>query len=114
MKSDSTQQAAFQYMIAVYNGNAVFGASIQEALAKLFPAFRTDVGDIVGATPTDEEPPDEGEEPTGDQTVEELLAQAQELFLQADEALPDFARYAELTQQARDLVAQALALAEQG
>lgn len=114
VKSDSTQQAAFQYMIAVYNGNAVYGTSIQEALAKLFPAFRTDVGDIVGAEPTEEEPAEGGEEPVGDRTVDELLTQAQDLFEQADEALPDFARYAELTQQARDLVAQALELANQG
>lgn len=114
VKSDSTQQAAFQYMIAVYNGNAVFGSSIQEALAKLFPAFRTDVGDIVGATPTDEDEPDQEGQPTDTRTVDELLTEAQELFRQADEALPDFARYAELNQQARDLVAQALELADAG
>jgi uncharacterized membrane protein (UPF0182 family) len=112
VKSDSTQQAAFQFMVAVYNGNAVFGSSIQEALAKLFPAFRTDVGDIVGSAPTVE--PTDPDQPPSDQTVEELLAEAQDLFRQADEALPDFARYDELTRQARELIAQALELAGTG
>ena len=114
LRSDATQQASFQFMIVVYNGNAVYGTSIQEALAKLFPTFRTDIGDIVGATtPDDGETP---ESPVGDQTIDELLTQAQELFTQADQALakspPDFATYAEKSQQARDLVAQALDLAD--
>lgn len=116
LRSDATQQASFQFMIVVYNGNAVYGTSIQEALAKLFPTFRTDIGDIVGATP-----PDDGgetpETPTGGQTIDELLTQAQDLFTQADAALakspPDFATYAEKSQQARDLVAQALDLADE-
>ena len=114
LRSDATQQASFQFMIVVYNGNAVYGTSIQEALAKLFPTFRTDIGDIVGATtPDDGETP---ETPVGEQTIDELLTQAQELFTQADQALakspPDFATYAEKSQQARDLVAQALDLAD--
>jgi hypothetical protein len=45
---------------------------------------------------------------TGTSTPAELLAQADELFRQADEALPDFAKYDELTKQARALVEQAL------
>ncbi len=64
-------------------------------------------------TPDDGETP---ESPVGDQTIDELLTQAQELFTQADQALakspPDFATYAEKSQQARDLVAQALDLAD--
>jgi hypothetical protein len=41
-------------------------------------------------------------------TPAELLARADELFREADEALPDFAKYAELTAEARELVRQAL------
>jgi len=37
-----------------------------------------------------------------------MLKQADALFAQADAALPDFAKYAELTAQARALVKQAL------
>jgi hypothetical protein len=107
VRSDATQQASLQYTIAVYNGNAAFGSSIEEALAKLFPGFRTDIGDIIGTEVPTEEPDPGGETPTT-QSVEELLERAQELFLEADEALPDFARYAELTAQARELVRQAL------
>ncbi len=112
LKDDATRQASFQFVVAAYNGNAVYGTSLQDALGKLFPAFRTDIGDIVGDAPVDEP----GEEPTtpSDDTVNELLQQAQELFEQADEALPDFARYDELNRQARDLVAEALQLAEAG
>ena len=110
--SDSTRQASLQYIIAVYNGNAAFGTNIQEALAKLFPSFRTDVGDVVGSGAVEEEP---GEEtPTIDGTVDELLVKAQDLFAQADAALPDFAKYDELNRQARELVQQALELAGAG
>ena len=110
--SDATKQASLQYIIAVYNGNAAFGTTIQEALGKLFPSFNTDVGDVVGSGPVDEEPGTET--PTTDGTVDELLVKAQELFAQADAALPDFAQYDELNRQARELVQQALELAEAG
>lgn len=112
LKDDATRQARFQFVVAAYNGNAVYGTSLRDALAKLFPAFRTDIGDVVGDAPVDEP----GEEPTTptDETVDELLQQAQELFGEADEALPDFARYDELNRQARELVQRALELAESG
>ena len=112
VRSDATQQASLQYVIAVYNGNAAFGSNIQEALSKLFPAFQTDVGDVVGAEPAEEEPGEVA--PPTDETVDELLTRAQELFAEADAALPDFARYAELNEQARGLVEQALELATGG
>ena len=112
LKDDATRQASFQFVIAAYNGNAAFGTSLQDALGKLFPAFRTDVGDIVGDTPVDE-PTDEPSTPSDD-TVDELLQKAQDLFEQADEALPDFARYDDLNRQARELVAQALELSGAG
>lgn len=116
VRSDASTQASYQYILASYDGNAVFGATIQEALAKLFPGFRTNIGDVVGQDQGEPTTPGDGStptEPSGD-TAEELLARADDLFKQADEALPDFARYAELNAQARDLVAQALALLQAG
>jgi uncharacterized protein len=118
VKDDSTSQATFQYVLASYNGNAAFGNDLRDALGKLFPGFRTDVGDVVGGgaepeTPTDPTDPTEPQTPT-DETADELLARAQDLFEQADEALPDFAKYDELNRQARELVKQALELLESG
>lgn len=113
VRSDASAQASYQFILASYDGNAAFGSTIQEALAKLFPGFRTDIGDVVGqdtVSPTDPTDPDV---PT-DETAEELLARADELFRQADEALPDFARYAELNAEARELVVQALELLSGG
>ncbi|HET7722985.1 MAG TPA: hypothetical protein VFK43_23660, partial [Acidimicrobiales bacterium] len=46
------------------------------------------------------------------QQVAQLLAEADELFAEADAALPDFARYAELIQQAKAKIAQAEDLLE--
>ena len=62
------------------------------------------------SSPTD---PDDPTVPS-DETAEELLSRADELFRQADEALPDFARYAELNAEARELVVQALELLAAG
>ena len=99
-----------------YDGNAVFGSTIEEALAKLFPGFRTDIGDVVGEDQVDPDDPTDPSDPAepSDETALELLAQADDLFRQADEALPDFARYAELNGQARELVTQALEMLEAG
>ncbi len=118
VRSDSSTQASYQYILASYDGKAVFGPTIEEALAKLFPGFRTDIGDVVSEDqnqPTDPSNPTDPGDPsapngTGDATAAELLAQADDLFRQADEALPDFVKYAELNAQARDLVTQALDL----
>ena len=117
VKSDSTPQASYRFMLASYNGNASFGSTIEEAISNLFPGFRTDIGDVVGpggepADPVDpDDPQDPAIEPTvpGTGTPAELLAQAQDLFEQADAALPDFARYDELNRQARQLIQDAVA-----
>lgn len=118
VKSDASPQASYQHILAYHEGNAAFGPTIEEALAKLFPGFDTDVGDVVGgddepAEPVEPTEPDEPSEPS-DETPEELLARADDLFRQADEALPDFARYEELMTEARALVEQALELLEAG
>jgi uncharacterized membrane protein (UPF0182 family) len=120
VRSDASTQASYQYILASYDGNAVFGTTIEEALAKLFPGFRTDIGDVIvedqgqPTDPGDPTDPTDPADPAGDATAAELLAQADELFKQADEALPDFAKYAELNAQARDLVSQALQLLDAG
>jgi uncharacterized membrane protein (UPF0182 family) len=111
VRSDAAPQASFQYVLVSYKGAAAFGENLQQALAKIFPGFRTDLGDVVGETV---EPDDDGDDPTPEpaETPEQLLARADELFREADEALPDFARYDELNREARALVAEALAQLE--
>jgi uncharacterized membrane protein (UPF0182 family) len=116
LRSDASAQASFRYVLVSYNGDAAFGPSLRDALAKLFPGFRQNVGDVAGidsdnsgTDPGTEPGTDPGTEPTTS-TPEELLAQADELFQQADEALPDFAEYDRLNKQARELVQQALEL----
>ena len=52
----------FRYALVYHNSNAAFGASLEEALAKIFPDFDADIGDRVdapsdpGALPPDPEP----------------------------------------------------------
>jgi uncharacterized protein len=113
VRSEAAPQATFQYVLVSYKGAAAFGTNLQVALAKIFPGFRTDVGDVLGQVTDDNggTGTDPGTDPgtgTGTSTPAELLEQADELFRQADEALPDFAKYDELTKQARALVEQAL------
>ena len=108
VESDALKQLNYRYILVSYQGKAAFGSTLKEALAKLFPGFSTDLGEVVGATPTPTpvDPSKPVTPPT--QTPEEMLKQADALFAQADAALPDFAKYAELTAQARALVKQAL------
>ena len=114
VRSDASAQASFRYILVSYNGDAAFGASLRDALAKLFPGFRADIGDVAGAG-GDTAPTDDGNGTTPDQpsttaTPQELLTQADALFKQADDALPDFAEYDRLNKQARALVEQAMTL----
>ena len=79
-----------------------------EALGQLFPGLNVDLGDVVGveATPTDPSaPPD-------DATAAELLAEADDLFDQAEQALQDgdLGKYQEKIEAARELVQRALDL----
>ena len=116
VESDTSKQLSYRFVLVSYQGKSAFGTSLQQALGKLFPGFSTDLGDVVGATtePTDPTDPVQPTDPSTSQDPAELLAQADELFAQADEALPDFAKYAELNAQARALVKQALDLLAQG
>ena len=112
VKSDAAPQATFQYVLVAYQGKAAFGENLAQALAKLFPGFGKDIGDVLGEAPEPTDPDQPTEPSTA--TPQELLAQADELFQQADEALPDFAKYDELNRQARNLVAEALAQLQDG
>ena len=119
VQSDATAQPSYQYILASYNDNAAFGETIQEALAKLFPGFNVDVGDVIGGDLTPDVPgTDPGSEPddtpAADSTPERLLAEADALFEEANAALaaspPDFATYSDKINQARQKVQQALDL----
>lgn len=103
-------QLYLRRVIVARAGRAVMAETLSEAINLLFTDADVDLGEVVGG-PTITPP--EGEEPPSDRTPAELLAAADELFADADAALATggvdgFAEYAELTQQARELVSQAL------
>ena len=122
-------QPLMKFVLASYNGSAAYGESTGEALGKLFPGFNADLGDRLDV---DGQPPDSGEPddgtatttpttpsttvggsttttPAGSGTPEELLAQANQLFIEADAALKsgDLGAYQSKEAQARKLVQQA-------
>ena len=115
-------QAEYRKIIVSYNANAVIDDNISGALRQLFPTFSADVGDRTdtggttdGSTPSTSPGDGSGTTvPASNQTPDELLQQAQQLFDDADAALaktpPDYATYGEKQSQARDLVAQAINL----
>jgi uncharacterized protein len=104
-------QPTIELVLVSQNNHATFGSSLSSALAKLFPGFEGNVGDVVGDTPDDTgtggatTPP-----PTTTQTPSDLLAQAEALFAQADQALDnhDLATYQADVDKARALVQQAV------
>ena len=95
------------------NNRAASGPSLGAALAKLFPGFQADIGDVVGNTPVD----NGTDTPTPtDETPADLLDQAETLFAEADKALEDrdLATYAAKVDEARALVRRALDALPQG
>ena len=117
---NDSKQVFVRKVLASYNGKSVIGDSLTEAVSKLFPGFSMNLGDRVGQTGT----PVTTTVPGSTQTTApptapagtspaDLLAQAQQLFDQADAALaqspPDFATYQSKQAQARALVERALA-----
>jgi uncharacterized protein len=124
----------YRFVITSYNEQSTYAPTLSEALALLFPGFDADVGDRVpgrGATGSEDddgnEPvdPSEPQEPEDrpdtsvpdDATPEELLAAADELFVQADEQLRetgDLGQYQDTVREASDLVARALELLDTG
>ncbi len=123
-------QPLMKFVLASYNGSAAYGESTGEALGKLFPGFETDLGDrldVDGQSPDSGEPADgtDTTTPTTPSTTvggstttttpgaagtpEELLAEANQLFVDADAALKsgDLGAYQAKEAQARKLVQQA-------
>jgi uncharacterized membrane protein (UPF0182 family) len=101
-------QPTVELVLVSQNNHASYGSSLGAALARLFPGFQTDIGDVVGNTP----PPvdNTGNPPANGKTPAQLLDQAQTLFADADKALEahDLATYQAKVDQARTLVKQAL------
>ncbi len=105
--STQTEVPGLEKVIVYFEGTVVIRDTLEEALAEVF-----------GDSPPIEEDPDtpvDPDQPTGTvaEQVAQLLVEANDLFDQADAALPDFARYAELNRQARAKIARAERLLEE-
>ncbi len=124
------KQAEFRKVIVSYNSNAVIDDSIGGALSQLFPSFSGNVGDrpatstttpggSTGSGGTSTTTPTTNPSTGGaDQTPNELLQQAQNLFDAADAALqktpPDYTTFGADQTKARALIAQAIQILQSG
>jgi hypothetical protein len=116
----------YRAVIVSYNDRSVLEATVTEALAALFPGFESDVGDAIDepaepggddgdtGTETDSESSDPDAGTSSDDPIV-LLEQADQAFLEADEALAagDLGLYQEKIDEARNLIDQAFAILEQ-
>lgn len=108
----------FREVIVSYNDRSVIEPTIGEALARLFPGFEGDLGKVVGTAsdPDGEDPEvideDPVDEPVNTGSAAELLSRADELFLEADEALADrdLGSYQAKIDEARELITSAVEL----
>jgi uncharacterized membrane protein (UPF0182 family) len=111
-------QPTIELVLVSQNQNAAYGSSLSGALAKLFPGFDEEIGDVVGDDQGDgvDNPDDGTASPPTDQTPADLLDQAETLFAEADQALQnqDLATYQARVDEARALVQQALSALDQG
>jgi len=116
--SDSREsQPTIELVLVSQNNNAAFGSSLSGALAKLFPGFEGNIGDVVGETPAGNGGNGGAVTPPAtDKTPADLLDEAEALFAQADQALDDhdLATYQAKVDQARDLVQEAVAALQGG
>ena len=128
----NARQVFVRKFLVYYDNRVIIADSLGEAIRTMFPGYSGDIGDRVddGQSELPEETVDEGtttDESTGSTpttslpsvdpsqlTANELLARAEQLFAEADAALaqtpPNFALYQSKTQEARDLIARAIAL----
>jgi uncharacterized membrane protein (UPF0182 family) len=117
VESEQTGVPQIQRVIAYYDGEVGYGASLTEAILELFPGFDAPIGDVAGddGVPVDPTDPEVPEDPV-DSTATELLQQAEALFAEADEALADsnLALYAAKVEEARELLERALDLLAEG
>jgi len=98
-----------RYVLVSYNDRVGIGATLVEALGEALG--------VDGTTDPTEPPPDEPGEPgppAGDQTIAELLADAQTAFDEANQALADgdLGLYQDKVAEAEALIEEALALAD--
>jgi len=117
--SRQTQVPGLEKVIVYFEGEVSIKDTLEEALADIFgevPETLEDGG--VDDEPDGDDDGDGGEvpDPVGEDLaieVAQLLAEANDLFEQADAALPDFAEYARLMDAARDRLDEAERLLEQ-
>ena len=117
--ADAGVVTEYRAVIVTYNDRSVLEPTLGQALARLFPGFRGDLGDEIARpaeptandpdpSPTDPGVSDPGTDSTADPT--ELLNQADALFVEADEALAtgDLGLYQAKIEEARGLIADAV------
>jgi hypothetical protein len=122
------KQVFVRKILGWYNGRTVIADNVSQAVSRLLPGFTTNLGDRVGSAtsastvPTTTVPGGSAPSPSTTAPMstsengspQQLLAQADELFAEADAALaqtpPDFASYQAKQNQARELVQRALQL----
>ncbi|HYN32801.1 MAG TPA: hypothetical protein VES40_09260, partial [Ilumatobacteraceae bacterium] len=122
--ADAGVVTEYRAVIVTYNDRSVLAPTLGEALARLFPGFRGDLGEEIprpteptgtdpDPTPTDPGTTDPGSGSTDDPA--ELLAQADALFVEADEALAegDLGLYQEKITEARNLIEDAVIILNQ-
>ena len=134
----SSDVPEFRYVIASTGSNAVLGTDLENALSQLFPGFEEPLGDRVPDSGDDTESPTTGEqgEETSDESTSEqtggeesvvddgsvtgepdaltLLAEAEDLFSQAEDLLRagDLGGYQEMIALAEAKVAEAIDVLE--
>ncbi len=109
--SGQTQVPELRYVIVASGDDIIMRGSLQEALEELFPGSTIETQeDPEFIDPEDEELSDPEDEVEA--TVESLLNEANDLMNQAQEALDDgdLGAYQRLVDDARDLIAQAVAI----
>ncbi len=119
--ADAGVVTEYRAVIVTYNDRSVLEPTLGEALARLFPGFRGDLGEEITSptepngtdpdpSPTDPGTTDPGSGSTNDPA--ELLAQADALFVEADEALAagDLGLYQEKITEARNLIEDAVTI----
>lgn len=113
--STQTEVPGLEKVIVYFEGDVVIRDTLEQALTAVFgeaPPTLEEDGAGEPATPVEPQEP-ERLGGTIDEQVAQLLAEAGDLFAQADEALPDFAEYADLTRQAKEKLAEAERLLEE-
>jgi len=117
VESKSSGLPLINKMVVNYKGKVAMGDSFADALVQLFPGFKGKIGDVVSGTTTDPgtDPGTGPTDPGDDATAAELLAQADELFADAEATLKatgDLGAYQDKIDEARALVQRAIDLLE--